>query len=148
MQDAEKKIKEFFAAYAQRFNDSLGSDPVIDVDGVRESFAHYFVESSPVGVQGGKNGLLFKKMIPRGFKQYRRIGTKSMQVASLDLTALDEFHWMAKVHWDSRYEKKDGTPEAIEFDVIYLLTTQSGSPKIFAYITGDEQKALAEKGLV
>jgi hypothetical protein len=147
MQNAEQRIREFFEAYAGRFNGALGENPRIDVQGVRDSFAKYFVESSPVGVNGGKNGALFRMMIPRGFKHYRGIGTKSMKIASLDLTQLDEYHWMAKVHWDSAYEKKDGASVRIEFDVIYFLTLQSGSPKIFSYITGDEQRVLKEHGI-
>jgi len=34
-----------------------------------------------------------------------------------------------------------------EFDVIYLVQTLGETPRIFAYITGDEEKALREKGL-
>jgi hypothetical protein len=49
MQSAEQKIKKFFDAYARRVNDSLGEDPVIDVQGVVDSFAPYFVESSAHG---------------------------------------------------------------------------------------------------
>lgn len=148
MQNTEQRIREFFEAYAKRVNDALGEEPTIDVEGVRDSFADYFVESSPVGVHGGKNGALFKAMIPRGYKHYRRIGTKSMEIASLDLTSLDDYHWMAKVHWDSRYEKKGASSVKIEFDILYFVTLQSGSPKIFAYITGDEQRVLKEHGIV
>jgi hypothetical protein len=145
---AEQSLRDFFDLYARRVNDALADNPTFDVQGARDSFAPYFVGSSPVGVRGSKNGLLFKMMIPRGYKHYRRIGTQSMTIASLDLTRLDEFHWMAKVHWNSSYLKPDRTPVSIPFDVIYFLTTQPGSPQIFAYITGDEQKVLKENGLV
>ena len=65
----------------------------------------------------------------------------------LSVSPLDEFHWMAKVGRESRYEKKDGTPLQINFSIIYLLQTIGNTPKIFAYTVGDEQKVLREYGL-
>ena len=116
--------------------------------GVIDSFAPYFVEASPVGVHGGKNNWLFKMMIPRGFAFYKKIGTKSMKITALDITPLDDHHAMAKVHWDSHYLKKDGKQEQIEFDNLYFLQILAEKPRIFAYITGDEQKILKEHGLI
>lgn len=135
----EKEIKSFFAAYEQRFNDALSGDASGIGDTVN-SFAKYFVESSPAGVQGGANDESFKERLPKGYEFYRSIGTKSMRIGNLEITRLDPLHHMVKVHWISVYEKKD----TIEFDVIYFLN----GLKIFAYITGDEQKVLQEHGLV
>lgn len=61
---------------------------------------------------------------------------------------MDELHFMTKVNWSALYRKKDGKEVTIDFSVIYFTQMQDGSPKIFAYITGDEQKALKEYGLV
>lgn len=143
----EGRIAKFFEAYAKRLNDALGESPSIDTDGAVHSFADYFVGSTPVGVRGAKNGWLFRLMVPRGYRHYRKIGTKSMTVSSLEVSELDSLHAMAKVHWDSLYEK-EGKEIRIEFDVIYFLTFQSGEPKIFSFIAGDEQKVLKEHGLV
>jgi hypothetical protein len=140
-------IERFFAAYAQRFNDSLKEKPVVDAAGVRNSFAPYFVEASPVGVQGGKNGLMFRMMIPRGFAHYKKIGTTAMNVTSLEVTDIDDMHVMARVGWDSRY-RKDGKEIRIPFTNVYLLQVTDEGPKIFAYITGDEQKVMKEHGLI
>jgi hypothetical protein len=52
------------------------------------------------------------------------------------------------VHWRSFYTKKDGREELIEFDVIYFVQMRDEKPKIFAYITGDEQGVLREKGFI
>ncbi len=71
-----------------------------------------------------------------------------MRIAGLEISSLDAFHAMAKVHWDSRYVKKDGKSLQIEFDVIYLIQLHEGIPKIFGYITGDESKVLKEHGLM
>jgi hypothetical protein len=39
------------------------------------------------------------------------------------------------------------TGNRIEFEVTYFLHFQDGDPKIFAYITGDEERVLREHGL-
>lgn len=155
----EQMIVDFFTAYARRFNDYLQSAPdaaskgklakgKLAVRGVIDSFAPYFVESSPVGVQGGRNGWLFRRMVPRGFARYQRIGAKRMDIAGLDSTLLDAFHALCKVSWHSEYELENGTRESIDFEVIYLLRIKDGPPKIFAYITGDEQQALEDHGVI
>ena len=144
----EEAIREFFEAYARRFEASLGPDGNVDTEGVVSSFAPYFVESSPLGVHGGRNGVLFRWMVPRGFAHYRKIGTRRMRVASLQITELDPMHAMARVGWHSEYVKRGGEPVSIDFDVIYLLHVGDSGPKIFAYISGDEQKALREHGLM
>jgi hypothetical protein len=86
-------------------------------------------------------------MIPKGHEFYRSIGTTLMKVSSLEVTQLDDLHWMSRVHWDSRY-MKEGVETRIEFDVIYFLRMQDLEPKIFAYITGDEQRVLKDHGLL
>ena len=86
--------------------------------------------------------------ILQGLEYYRSIGTKSMKISSMAITSLDEFHVQTRVSWQSDYIKKDGNGERIDFDVIYLLQTIGEGPKIFAYITGDEQGTLRERGLI
>ena len=141
-----ERIKAFFARYAERFNRSLAGEQV-DARDVANSFARHFVEASPFGVSGGKNGIFFRWMIPRGFAHYRKRGTMKMLVSGVTVESLDALHAIAKVHWDSRYRKKDGTDERIEFDVTYLLHFEAGEPKIFAYITGDEERLLRSHGV-
>jgi hypothetical protein len=89
-----------------------------------------------------------ESQILQGFEFYRSIGTKSMKISRLTVIALDELHVQARVSWQSDYVKRDGTGERIDFDVIYLLQTIGEGPKIFAYITGDEEEALRERGLI
>ncbi len=145
--DTEQKLRRFFPEYTKRFNDSLQAGATVDADAVRDSFADYFVESSPNGVQGGKNGLLFRLVIPRGFRNFRKLGSTSIRLANLKLTRIDDLHYMAQAHWDSSYKKKNGDHRTIGFDVVYFLTLLSGAPKIFSYIMGDEKKALRENGI-
>ncbi len=146
--NTNQKIDKFFKEYAARFNKSLADPPEIDVDGVADSFAPFFVGASPLGVSGGKNDEQFRAAIPKGYEFYKSIGTKSMRVALLDITPIDELHSMVKVHWNSRYVKRDGSEVRIDFDVSYFLQMLGDKPKIFAYVTGDEQKALRENGII
>ena len=145
--DTRTQIEEFFTRYEARFNHYLQKEQ-LNVDEVAGAFANCFVESSPVGVNCGQNDAQFREMIPQGFAHYRSIGTTSMTVTRLEVTSLDDLHVMAKVHWDSRYNPPGRGEIRFEFDNLYFLTLSSGEPKIFAYITGDEEKTLKEKGLI
>lgn len=141
-----ERVRDFFDRYAERFNKSLAA-AYVDSREVAQSFASHFVEASPVGVSGGKNGIFFRWMIPRGFAHYRRLGTTHMLVSHVSVESIDTLNALARVQWDSRYRKKDGSDERIEFQVTYLLHFEAGEPKIFAYITGDEARLLRAHGL-
>lgn len=145
--NTEQKIRQFFDDYTKSFNASLRHGAAVDAKSMRNSFAGYFVESSPTGVQGAKNGLLFGFVIPRGFRHFRRIGKTAIRLAELQLTRIDDHHYMAKAHWDAAYRRPGGDTRHIGFDVVYFLTLHSGSPKIFSYITQDEKKVLRENGI-
>ena len=67
-----------------------------------------------------------------------------MNVSKIALTALNRFHALARVCWQSQYRKRDGERERIDFDAIYLLEIYSERPRIFACITGDEREARRE----
>ena len=71
-----------------------------------------------------------------------------MKISKLDITKLDDLHYMVKVYWNSLYEKKNKKMISIGFDVIYFLRAKENEWKIFLYITGDEQKVLKENGLI
>lgn len=140
-------IEAFFDAYAQRFRDGIaGKAP--DVEGTVGSFAESFIESSPLGVIAKTNDDKFKEVVPQGYAYYMSIGSSGMEIRSKLITLLDDLHSMAQISWKADYVKKDGKEVSIEFDVFYIMTEKDGTPKIFAYITGDEQKALDDNGLV
>ena len=141
-----EKLEAFFDAYAKRFNEAL-QDKNVDVGAVVDTFAESFIEASPKGVISGKNDAEFKKAIPKGYDFYKSIGTKSMEIIDKGITLLDEFHAIVKIGWKANYEKKDGKAIIIEFDVFYIVQELKNTIKIFAYITGDEEKALKDNGL-
>jgi hypothetical protein len=102
------QMEDFFAAYAAGFNRALADVPEIDVEATAGAFADCFIAADPNGVSCGKNDEQFRAQIPEGFAFYRSIGTKSMRVASLAVTPLDDYHLMAKVRRVSVYRKKGG----------------------------------------
>jgi hypothetical protein len=139
-------IDRFFDAYAGRFNDAL--EGTADVDETMNAFAPCFVEASPAGIRCSNNDDKFREAIPKGYKFYRNIGTQSMNIRSKELTILDELHVLVKVDWQAHYKKKNSEKEVIDFTVFYLLQVQNEQPKIFCYVTGDEQKVLKAHGLL
>lgn len=145
--ETRKRIIRFFDAYAERLNQALtGHD--VDVETAAAAFADCFIEASPLGIVLGKNDDSFRKAIPKGYDFYRKIGTKAMRILSTDVLLLDEFHSLARVRWKAFYEPVGGTAKEIAFEVLYLLQHIGSSPRIFAYITGNEQKVLQENGLI
>ena len=142
----EQSIKAFFNAYESRFNASLTGK--IDVEGTTQSFANCFVEATPAGITCGKNDEQFREAIPKGIEFYRSIGTTEMKILAIDITMLDDLHAMAEVYWEAIYNTKEGKEVVIEFTVIYFVQGLNDQIKIFAYITGDEQKVLRERGLI
>lgn len=142
-----RKVEAFFTRYAATYARALADKPGVD-KAVADAFAGYFVESSPRGVFGGRNGVVFRLMARRGFARYRRIGVESMAIERLEVTPLDGQHAMAKVKWDSRTRRRsDGRLVRIRFDHHYFLTLVGGEPRIFAYVATDEQAILKKHGL-
>jgi len=144
----QRKIEQFFRRYQRRFQRALDDPHQLDTDAIAGAFADYFVQSGPAGVYGGKNGLRFKFMLGRGFARYRKISMTSMRIDAIEVTALDPAHALAKVSWDSRYRRrKDGAQVRIVFANLYFLRLRPGPPKIFGYVTGDEEGVLKKHGL-
>jgi hypothetical protein len=141
------EVENFFSQYESRFNAALaGGEP--DIDGVVNSFAENFVEASPVGIIAGQNNKKFRKMIAQGWEFYQKIGIRAMTILSQEVTVLDTLHAIAKIHWNSSFVRPDKSAGDIEFDVFYLVQKKEDDLKIFSYITGDEQQALKDQGLI
>ena len=149
MRDHGPAIRAFFDAYARRMNDALADPPAFDIRGARSAFAEYVVGTDPKAVRGGKNGLLFGLMTRLGYRRYRKLGCKRMELKRVDVTGLDDFHALASTHWSSLFRGKDKSVVEIEFDNIYLLhIPEGGEPKIFAWITADERQALKDHQII
>jgi hypothetical protein len=147
MDPLKKKVDEFFQRYEARFTEGISGK--VDIEGTTAAFANCFVEASPAGITCGKNDAGFREAIPKGYDFYRTIGTQSMKIVSKEIILLDDLHFICKVHWRAAYLKKNTKhEEIIDFDVFYILQHLNGDLKIFAYVTGDEQKVLKERGLI
>lgn len=143
-----KKVEAFFTRYAATYARALAARPSVE-NAVQDAYADYFVESSPLGVHGGKNGFVFRSMVKRGFARYRRIGVQSMQVSGLVVTPLDPLHAMARVTWDSRTRRRsDGRLVRIVFTHHYFLTLAGRKARIFAYVATDERAIMKKHGLI
>jgi hypothetical protein len=144
----ERELVKFMAAYEARVKRALSDEAVVDVEESAAAFMGCFIAATPHEVVCNENDDHFRAAIPRGFEFYRSIGTKAMTIAALTVTELDECHAMVKARWHSRYERDDAGEIRIDFDVIYLFHLADDGPRIFGYITGDEDKVLREHGLV
>src|SRR5262245_1080097 len=117
--DSLHKLDDFFHAYEKRLNDFLAG-MALDQEGIVNSFADFFVEASPLGVQGRANDENFRSALEKGYSFYKSIGTRSMKIIGSDITLLDDHHALARIHWRSVYDK-DEKEIVIEFDVIYIV---------------------------
>lgn len=147
MENKEQQIDQFFNHYCDVFNRALnGDDTCIDL--ASSLFETCFIAVNPFGVRCGQNDSTFRDAMKEGYLFYRSIGIVSMAIVSKVITVLDDFHTMVKVRWRSDFIKKDGNSGSIGFDNIYFTKTRDEQHRVFAYITGDEQAALKEAGLV
>ena len=72
-----------------------------------------------------------------------------MTVTRVKVTELDDYNAMARVDWDFAYQRpKDGRRGNIVFQNLYFLNFATGEPKLFAYITPDEEQAMKDHGLI
>lgn len=147
MDKRAQTLDDFFARYEARFNDAITGQET-NVDETADAFAEQFIEASPRGVIAGANDARFRDVIPQGWEFYQKIGVQSMNIRSKDIIMLDEMHAMVRVQWNCAFTRRDNSKGDISFEVIYMVQLRKEGPKIFAYVTGDEHKALSEEGLI
>lgn len=119
-----------------------------DASAFAAMFADHVIASSPAGVMSGRNDEDFAASIADGFAHYREIGATRFEIVALRIEVLDEIHALAHVGWEFDYRRPaDGFTGTIAFTNIYAVSAAGGEPRIFAWMTPDEQKALREHGL-
>jgi len=143
----EQQMDDFFNHYGDVFNKAVRGDRP-DIEQTAELFSPCFVAANPLGVNCGQNNEAFRDAMKKGYEFYKKIGITSMDIVSKKTTLLDDLHTMVKVRWKSSFLKRDGLRGSIEFENIYFIQTRDIQHKVFAYITGDEQAALKEAGLI
>jgi len=87
----DESIKDLFSRYTSTLNNALFGD-TFNGEVFQKSFAAYVVGANPVGVGGGSNDKRFQDVIHHGIDFYRKIGITSMNISSIEITMLDNFH--------------------------------------------------------
>ncbi|MBZ9856304.1 nuclear transport factor 2 family protein [Mesorhizobium sp. CA13] len=142
----EMSVKRFFERYQQFFKASLGGS--MDMDEAASLYTSEFIAASPAGVVTGKNDDQLKQVMAQGYAHYRAIGTKEMRIRDIRISPIDEHHCVAHVAWTATYARKGQADVGIDFDVHYLVRKLDGEPKIFGWVSGDEQALLKKHGIV
>jgi hypothetical protein len=141
----EISVRKLFERYESFFKQSLSGD--IGMAEVASLYASDFIAASPAGVMTGKNDDQLKQVMAQGYAHYRAIGTKEMRIRNVHLSPIDEHHCVAHVAWTATYARQDEADVAIDFDVHYLVQKLDGKPKIFGWVSGDEQALLSKHGI-
>jgi hypothetical protein len=142
----EKSINALFERYQQIFRKALRNE--VDFDEVASSYATAFIAASPAGVHVGQNDEKLKQVMQQGFERYRRIGTKDMRLRNVRVTPIDAHHCIAHVAWTAVYDRDKDPDVTIDFEVHYLVQQLDGTPKIFGWVSGDEQAMLKQHGII
>ncbi len=142
----EDSVRKLFERYESVFGQALRGD--VDMDEVASLYASEFLAASPAGVMTGKNDDQLKQVMAQGYARYRAIGTKGMRIRSVALSPVDERHCVAHVAWTAIYARQDQADLAIDFDVHYLVQKLEGEPKVFGWVSGDEQALLRKHGII
>jgi len=136
----------FFVRYADAYNRSLEGE--VQDEAIRAHFTDVFIAAGPHGVNSGPNDESFSRTLKEAYAFYRKIGTRKMTVRRVQTLPLDATHYVCRVYWRADYERKDGSPLTLDFEVTYMLETTSGKPKIFAFVAGDELAMYRDNGLI
>lgn len=142
----ETEVRKLFERYEDFFNRSLAGDA--SMEEVSSLYAAEFIAASPAGVMAGKNDDQFRQAMTQGHAHYRAIGTKGMRVRGVRISPVDEHHCVAHVAWTAIYARDGRADVAIDFDVHYFVQKLAGEPKVFGWVSGDEQALLREHGVV
>lgn len=142
----EASVRTFFERYESLFNQLLDGDT--DMDEVAALYASEFIAASPAGVMVGKNDDQLKQVMAQGYERYRTIGTKEMRIRDVRLSSLDDYHCVAHVAWTATYARTDQPDVAIDFDVHDFVQNLGNDPKVFGWVSGDEQALLEKHGII
>ncbi|MBN9424922.1 MAG: nuclear transport factor 2 family protein [Burkholderiales bacterium] len=142
----EKSVNELFQRYQEFFRRGLKNEA--DMEQVASSYATAFIAASPAGVSVGQNDEQLKQVMRQGFERYRQIGTKDMTLRHVRVDPIDEHHCVAHAAWTATYDRGAAPDVSIDFDVHYLVQQLDDGPKIFGWVSGDEQALLRQHGII
>ncbi|SCB21027.1 hypothetical protein GA0061098_100345 [Bradyrhizobium shewense] len=146
MKTMETNVRKLFERYENISKASLRGD--VAMDEVAALYASEFIAATPAGVMTGKNDEHLKQVLAKGYAHYRAIGTKAMEMRGLRIAPVDEYHCVAHVSWRATYVRKNQSDVVIDFEVHYLVQHLGAEPKVFGWVSGDEQTLLRERGVI
>lgn len=141
----ESSVRRFFERYESCFNQALAGH--VDMDEAAALYASEFIAASPAGVMTGKNDEQLKQSMAQGYARYRAMGTREMRIRDVRVSPIDDSHCVAHVAWTAIYSREKQPDVSILFDVHYLVQELDGQPKVFGWVSGDEQALLKKHGI-
>lgn len=138
-------VRAFFERYEQVFRCALRGDA--EMEEAAQLYAPEFIASTPAGVVSGKNDAQLAKVMAQGYARYRAQGMKDMRLQSLHTSPIDDDHCLAHVAWTATYAREGRPDVAIDFQVHYFVRGLGSEPKVFGWVSGDEQALLERHGL-
>jgi hypothetical protein len=143
--DPAAGLRRFFERYERCFNRALAGD--VDHDELASLYAAEFIAASPAGVMAGRNDEQLQQAMAQGYARYRAIGTRGMRLREVRISPIDEHHCVAHVAWTASYAREGQADVAIDFEVHYFVQQLGGEPKVFGWVSGDEQELLRRHGI-
>jgi hypothetical protein len=142
----EASVRTFFKRYESVFNRSLAG--AMNAEEIAAPYASEFIAASPAGVMAGKNDDRLVQAMAEGYARYRAMGAKGMRIRAIRLSPIDDRHCVAHVAWTATYARGGRPDVAIDFDVHYFVQALDGEPKVFGWVSGDEQALLRKHGII
>ncbi|MDF3854627.1 DUF4440 domain-containing protein [Paracoccus sp. P2] len=142
----EDSIRAFFARYERLFAQALAGEA--DMEELAALYAPEFIAASPAGVKAGRNDDQLRQAMAQGYAHYRTIGTKAMTIRAIRLSPMDALHCLAHVGWRAVYDRGKAPDVTIDFEVHYLVQILDGTPRVFGWVTGDEEALLKQRGIL
>lgn len=71
-----------------------------------------------------------------------------MTLRAVRIDPIDEHHCVAHVAWTATYDRGPAPDACIDFDVHYFMQQLDGEPRIFGWVSGDEQALLRQHGIL
>lgn len=142
----EASVLRFFERYQECFRKGL--EGKLNMDEVAALYASDFIAASPGGVVAAKNDEDLKRFMAQGYERYRAMGTKEMSIRDVEVLPIDQYHCMAEVAWTAIYSRDGESDLSIDFDIRYFVQRLDEEPKVFGWVSGDEQALLREHGII
>lgn len=139
-------MEAFFQRYRDVFNRALGGG--LDVNEASALYASEFIAASPKGVATGKNDEALRQAMAQGYARYRAMGLKEMRLRDVQSSPIGDLHAIAKVGWTAIYARADKPDLALDFDIHYFVQMHAGAPKVFGWVSGDEEDLLRRHGVI